>query len=135
MLTVAICMLYYGIAVWIYQLIGWFSDGVWTPYPIRKTWEAIAGQPTVDSPDLGPTIDFLLDLPLGRTLVLIAIAIILARFASVILEEVSQRWERRRWVLDQCKRVGLYPWVVPEIMEELKKEQGASKGRFEKKIR
>ena len=135
MTTFALCLIYYGLAVWAFQLIGWFSDGVWTPYPIREAWEAFVGPPSYDSPELSPPVEAFLNLPLGLSLTLTGLFIISTRFTSLIFEVAWAQWERRRWILEQCKKVGLYPWVVPEIIEELKREKDPNRGKFEKRIR
>lgn len=129
MFTFAICLIYYGIAVWLYQLIGWFRYGKWSPYPIRKAWEAFVGHSTVQSDLLSTIADGILDLPLGLTLVLLGLFVISTRFSSIALEAIRERWERRRWILEQCKKMGLFPWVVPEILEELEKDDGPGKGK------
>ncbi len=49
MITVGICLIYYGVALWGYQLYGWFADGEWNPYPVMAAWKALFGRPEISS--------------------------------------------------------------------------------------
>ena len=65
MITICICLIYYGIALWLYQVYGWVSAGEWAPYPVLTAWPALFGSPAYK---LGPVAWWLLELPLSLVL-------------------------------------------------------------------
>ena len=90
MITFGICLIYYGIALCLYQTNGLLLRGVWTPFPVSRAWEPFFGMPTPDSPALAWLVDWLLAWPLSLALIVVGL--------SILGLVASARWaaERRR---------------------------------------
>ncbi len=119
MITVAICLIYYGIAVWLYQMYLWVLDGRWVSIPVLAVWKVVFGSPATDRSMLGTLARWVLDWPLSLTLMVLGVSIISA--ALIIRQGVRARrlQLRRKWVAEQCEQSGYTPWDVPKVLAEL----------------
>ena len=88
MITVAICLIYYGIAVWLYQMYLWVLDGRWVSIPVSAVWKVVFGSPATDRSMLGTLARWVLDWPLSLTLIVLGVGIISA--ALIIRRELGR---------------------------------------------
>ena len=119
MITFGICLIYYGIALFLYQTNTWMVEGVWRPFPVSRAWEAFFGSANPDTPVVAWFVNWFLSWPLSLTLILSGLSILglvwLVRWA------VRRRRAhlRRKWLLEQCRVTGYMPWNIPHVLESL----------------
>ena len=119
MITFGICLIYYGIALFLYQTNSWLVEGVWKPFPVRRAWEAFLGNPRPDTPIVAWLVDWFLSWPLSLTLILTGLSI-LGLVALVRWAARRRRAQlRRKWLLEQCEVTGYKPWNIPNVLEAL----------------
>lgn len=131
MMTFGVCLIYYGIALLLYQINGWLTEGHWTPFPVMRAWEAAFGAPTVESPAMRGIVLWLLDWPLSLSLLLSGATLVGLVFAARRLRAARGRRLRRRWISEQCARLGYPPWNLPKVLNELDEEILAERARRE----
>ena len=119
MITVAICLIYYGIAVWLYQMHIWLTWGQWQPMPVLVAWRAAFGTPTLDHSALGAMAQWLLAWPLSLALLVGGLGLLGAVLGERRLREVRRRQRRRQWIAEQCQQAGYTPWTVPKVLAEM----------------
>ncbi|MFQ5773125.1 MAG: hypothetical protein ACE5GS_01265 [Kiloniellaceae bacterium] len=122
MITFGICLIYYGIALFLYQVNGWLTEGRWVPFPVVRAWEAFFGGSAAVPPALKPIVGWLLDWPLSLALLVSGLGILATVFAYRRLRELRRDQMRRKWLEEQCKTLGYYPWDVPRVLKELDQE-------------
>lgn len=122
MITFGICLIYYGIALLVYQLNGWATEGYWTPFPVLRAWEAFFGPVSIESPFLRQVAHGLLQLPLSLTLLGAGFGTLAIVFGYRRWAETRRRQLRRKWIEEQCKTFGYTPWDVPKLLKELDDE-------------
>ncbi len=128
MITIAVCLIYYGIAVWLYQMFLWVSDGQWVSIPVLAAWRALFGTPATDHSVLGMLARWFLDWPLSLTLLVLGVGIISA-VLSLRQGSRARRFQRRRkWVAEQCEQAGYTPWEVPKVLANLEAPPPAKHG-------
>ena len=64
MITFCICLIYYGVALFVYQVHGWLNAGIWTPFPVRRVWEGFFGSPQPTATPVDALVDWLLAWPM-----------------------------------------------------------------------
>ena len=119
MITIGICLIYYGIAVWLYQVYGWVSTGEWAPYPVLAAWQALFGAPAYK---LGPVMWWLLELPLSLVLPATGFGIIGLVFGLRRIGRARRGQLRRKWVAEQCKVTGRHAWAIPELVAKIERD-------------
>jgi len=122
MITFGVCLIYYGLALLIYQVNGWVTDGRWIAFPIARAWEAFLGTPSFASPVVRGAVHWLLSWPLSLALLLIGVTILCAVFGLRRLGEMRRRRQRRRWVEEQCAALGYQPWDLPKLLSEIERD-------------
>ena len=127
MITFGICLIYYGIALFLYQVHGWLFDGVWTPFPVRRAWEGFFGSPRLLAEPFETLVTWLLAWPLSLALLLGGFAVLGAAFAVKRAMERRRDRIRRKWILEQCDAAGYQPWAVPKVLRELDDRMQAEK--------
>ncbi len=123
MITIGICLIYYGVALWIYQVYGWVSAGEWAPYPVLVAWQALFGTPAYT---LGPVVWWLLGLPLSLVLPATGLGIIGLVFGLRRIGRARRGHLRRKWVAAQCKKIGRHAWAVPELVANFERDSKGS---------
>lgn len=116
MITLAICLIYYGLALFLYQANGWLVEGRWTPFPVRRAWEAYLGAPSVETPFLRLASDWLLSWPLSMTLALVGSLLLVLVFTTRHLRGVRRDQLRRRWLAEQVSAAGYQSWAMPKVL-------------------
>ncbi len=133
MITVGLCFIYYGVALWGYQLYGWFADGEWNAYQVMAAWRALFGRPDLSWPIAGPIMEWLMSWPLS--LALIVLGCMILGTVTGIRQYARGRLRRLRckWVAEQASAAGYQPWTVSRAVDDFKKEvldrEGKGKGR------
>jgi len=122
MITFGICLIYYGIALFLYQLNGWLTEGRWTPFPVQRAWEAFFGAPSISSPQLRGVVEWMLGWPLSLTFLVGGIGALAAVFACRRVRQIRRDRMRQRWLAEECAALGYQPWAVPKVLRELDKE-------------
>ena len=118
MITFGICLLYYGIALFLYQVHGWLTYGVWVPFPVARLWEGffgVAGNGTA----FEGLLNWLLSWPARLALLRMGLAILTSVFLSRRAAELHRDKVRRKWILEQCAALGYKPWAIPKVLREL----------------
>ncbi len=119
MITFGICLIYYGIALFLYQLYGWLSVGVWIPFPVRRGWEGFFGSHHVTGGFFNGLVDWLLTWPLSLALLLAGLSILALVYVIKRAFQLRRDKVRRKWILEQCAAVGYRPWALPRVLREL----------------
>jgi len=134
MITVAICLIYYGIAVWLYQVHIWLTQGQWQPMPVSAAWRVAFGMPTSNHSALTALAQWFLTWPLSLALLLAGLGLLGAVLGLRRLREVRNHQRRRRWIAEQCQQAGYTPWTVPKVLAEMDRrgpeEKAGDKRRF-----
>ncbi len=122
MITVGICLIYYGVALWGYQLYGWFADGEWNSYAVMAAWTALFGRPDLSWPIAGPAMEWLMSWPLSLALTVLGCAIL--GTVTGVRQHARERLRRLRckWVAEQASAAGYQPWTISQTVDEFEKE-------------
>jgi hypothetical protein len=79
---IGLLIIFYGIGVFGYQVIGWLRDGFWTPFELRTEWEwlwAVVGmrapQPQFSWLGIQKIVSWLLQAPLSLAIIIQGIAV------------------------------------------------------------
>lgn len=134
MITIAVCLIYYGIAVWLYQMYLWVSDGQWVSIPVLTAWKAVFGTPATDHSVLGILTRWFLDWPLSLTLLALGVAIISAALGLRQGSQARRLQLRRKWAAEQCEQAGYTPWEVPKVLAELEAPPTAGRGARKQRV-
>ncbi len=119
MITIAICLVYYGIAVWLYQVHLWISGGNWVSIPVSVAWRAVFAMPTPDQSILGILARWSLNMPLSLTLLVVGAGTLAAIAGLRRAGETRRHQLRRQWISEQCEQAGYTPWNVPKVLADL----------------
>ena len=76
MITLGLCLIYYGVALFGYQLYGWFAQDAWNSYSVLSAWIIIFGRPDLSFPVIGPAIAWFMEGPLSLTLITIGLGLL-----------------------------------------------------------
>jgi len=119
MITIAICLIYYGIAVWLYQVHLWYSNGHWVSIPVLVAWREGFGTPTTSHTFLGELFTWFLNWPLSLALLTLGIGILSTILGLRRLYAARRRIMRQKWIAEQCAQAGYQPWTVPKVLADL----------------
>jgi hypothetical protein len=134
MITLGICLIYYGIALFLYQIYGWLSAGVWTPFPVSRAWEGFFGSPRLATPVFDTLANWFLTWPLGLALLIGGLSMLGAAFGFRRVMELRRNRLRLKWILEQCNAAGYKPWAVPKVIRELDDRISTEKTLHKKRI-
>jgi|GEM_PF-2173627 len=123
MITLGICFLYYAVALFGYQIYLWISEGHWTAFPISRGWHALFGTPHFEWAFLDGLVQGLLALPLALSFLVGGLTMLGSVFAARHFTVLYKKRLRRRWVLQQCGKLGFYPWSIPAVLSKLDDEE------------
>ena len=119
MITIGICLIYYGLALWLYQLHLWLSNDRWQAFPVSRAWQAFFGTPQLGHSPLDAVGRWLLDWPLSLVLILTGLSILGTVLACRRAAEGRRHRLRRKWIAEQCAKTGYRPWNMPRVLAEL----------------
>ncbi len=122
MITVGLCFIYYGVALWGYQLYGWFANGEWNPYPVMAAWKALFGRPDLSWPIVGPVMEWFMNWPLSLALIVLGCAILGTVTGVRQYARARLRRLRCKWVAEQASAAGYQPWTVSRAVDDFEKE-------------
>ena len=125
MITFGICLIYYGIALFLFQVHGLLFRGVWTPYPVERIWEGLFGATRVRAAD--GLVDWMMSLPASFTLLASGLSVLGAVYLCRRAAEVRRKQLRRKWIVEQCATHGYQPWAVPKVLQDLDERMQAEK--------
>lgn len=127
MITFGICLIYYSIALFLYQVYGWLNDGIWTPFAVRRAWVEFFGAPGPVAAPFDAVIEWFFAWPLSLALLSAGCCILCAVFGIKRVMVWRRDRLRRDWILKQCDVAGYQPWTVPKVMQELDDRMQAEK--------
>lgn len=116
MITLGICLIYYGLALFLYQVNGWLTDGRWTPFPVSRAWEAFFGAPLVESSLLRFIGEWFLSWPLSIALALTGCLLVALVFATRTVHGLRRDQLRQRWLAEQAVAAGYPAWTMPKVL-------------------
>jgi uncharacterized membrane protein len=122
MITIGLCLIYYGVALFGYQLYGWFAEGAWTSYTVLAAWISFFGRPDLSLPVLGPAIAWFTEWPLS--LALISLGITLLCCVTGFRQHARLRLVRLRakWLAENAIAAGYEPWTIKSAVREFRKD-------------
>ena len=122
MITVGLCLIYYGVALFGYQLYGWFAEGAWTSYTVLAAWISFFGRPDLSLPVLGPAIAWFTEWPLS--LALISLGITLLCCVTGFRQHARLRLVRLRakWLAENAIAAGYEPWTIKSAVRAFRKD-------------
>ena len=121
MITIGICLIYFGAALWFYQVYWWLTEDQWRSSSVLTAWRHFSAPPSPDSAMLGVVVDWFMDWPLSVALLCAGAMFLGMVFGSRKAAKIWRRRLRRKWILDQCETFGHQKWAVPKILTELEK--------------
>jgi uncharacterized membrane protein len=122
MITIGLCLIYYGVALFGYQLYGWFAEGAWTSYTVLTAWISFFGRPDLSLPVLGPAIAWFTEWPLS--LALISLGLTLLCCVTGFRQHARLRLVRLRakWLAENAIAAGYEPWTIKSAVREFRKD-------------
>jgi hypothetical protein len=122
MITLSLCLIYYGVALIGYQLYGWFADDAWNSYSVLTAWINLFGRPDFSFPVIGPATAWFMEWPLS--LVLITFGLTLLCTVAGFREHARRRLVRLRakWFAESASAAGYQPWTITGAVREFRKD-------------
>ncbi len=131
MITIGLCLIYYGVALFGYQLYGWFAEDAWSSYSVLAAWISFFGRPDLSFPVIGPAIAWFLEWPLS--LALISLGLTLLCSVTGFRQHARRRMVRLRakWFAENASAAGYQPWTIKGAVRGFRKEvlEREAKGR------
>ena len=125
MITFGICLIYYGIALFLFQVHGLLFRGVWTPYPVERVWEGLFGVTRVRASE--GLVDWMMSVPASLALLATGLSVLGLVYLSRRVAELRRTHLRRKWMVEQCATLGYQPWAVPKVLQDLDERMQAEK--------
>ncbi len=122
MITLGLCLIYYGVALFGYQLYGWFSEDQWSAYTVLAAWISFFGRPDLDVPIVGPAIAWFMEWPLSVALIALG-GSILASMAG-FRQHTRLRLVRLRakWFAENAEAADYKPWTIGGAVGKFRKD-------------
>ncbi len=131
MITIGLCLIYYGVALFGYQLYGWFAEDAWNSYSVLTAWISFFGRPDLSVPVIGPAIAWFMEWPLS--LLLISMGLTLLCSVTGFRQHTRQRLIRLRskWFAENASAAGYKPWTIKSAVHKFRKDvlEREAKGR------
>ena len=127
MITFGICLIYYGIALFLYQVHGLLFRGVWTPYPVQRIWEGLFGVPHGKVSSLDSLVAWFMAWPASLALLTVGLSLLGSVYLYRRAAELRRKRLRRKWIVKQCATLGYRPWAVPKVLHDLDERMQAEK--------
>ena len=122
MITLSLCLIYYGVALIGYQLYGWFAEDAWNSHTVLTAWVNLFGRPDLSFPVIGPATAWFMEWPLS--LALISFGLTLLCSVTGFREHARRRLVRLRakWFAESAKAAGYQPWTIKGAVREFRKD-------------
>lgn len=122
MITIGLCLIYYGVALFGYQLYGWFAEDAWNSYSILAAWISFFGRPDLSFPVIGPTIAWLMAWPLSLALVFLGLTVLCS--VTGLRQHARLRLVRLRskWFAENASAAGYEPWTIKGAVRAFRKD-------------
>ena len=122
MITIGLCLIYYGVALFGYQLYGWFTAGEWASYTVLAAWISFFGRPDLSYPVFGPAVAWLMEWPLSLALITLGSSIL----ASVTGFRHHGRLRlvrlRSKWLAEQAEAAGYKSWTIGGAVQKFRED-------------
>ncbi len=122
MIAISLCLIYYGVALFGYQLYSWFAEGTWDSYSILAAWISFVGRPDLSYPVIGPAVAWLMEWPLS--LALISVGLTLLCSVAGFRHHARLRLVRLRskWFAESASAAGYEPWTISGAVKNFRKD-------------
>ncbi len=122
MITISLCLIYYGVALFGYQIYGWFAEDTWNSFSILAAWTSFFGRPDLSFPVVGPAIAWLMEWSLS--LVLIFLGLTLLCSVAGFRQHTRRRWFdlRTKWFAENAAAAGYAPWTIKGAVQKFRKD-------------
>ncbi len=122
MITIGLCLIYYGVALFGYQLYGWFTEDAWGSYSVLAAWVSFFGRPDLSFPVVGPAIAWFMEWPLS--LALISLGLTLLCSVTGFRQHARRRLVRLRakWFAENASAAGYQPWTIKGAVHAFRKD-------------
>ena len=122
MITIGLCLIYYGVALFGYQLYGWFAEDAWNSYSILAAWISFFGRPDLSFPVIGPTIAWLMAWPLSLALIFLGLTVLCS--VTGFRQHTRLRLVRLRskWFAENASAAGYEPWTIKGAVRAFRKD-------------
>ena len=122
MITLGLCLIYYGVALFGYQLYGWFAQDAWNSHSVQSAWIKLFGRPDLSAPVIGPAIAWLMEGPLSLTLITFGLGLLCC--VAGFREHARRRLIRLRakWFAESALAAGYQPWTIQGAVREFRRD-------------
>ncbi len=122
MITIGLCLIYYGVALFGYQLYGWFAEGEWSSFTVLAAWISFFGRPDLSYPVIGPTLAWLMEWSLS--LALISLGLMLLCSVAAFRQHARLRLVRLRskWFAESASAAGYEAWTIEGAVGKFRKD-------------
>ncbi len=122
MITIGLCLIYYGVALFGYQLYGWLAEDTWGSYSVLAAWISFVGRPDLSFPVVGPTIAWFMEWPLSLALISLGLALLCS--VAGFREHARRRIVRLRakWFAENASAAGYEPWTIKGAVRAFRKD-------------
>ena len=131
MITLGLCLIYYGVALIGYQLYGWLTEETWNSLSVLGAWINLFERPDLSFPVIGPATAWFMEWPLS--LVLIVLGLTLLCSVAGFREHARRRLIRLRakWFAESAQAAGYEPWTIKGAVRDFRKDvlEREAKGR------
>ncbi len=131
MITLSLCLIYYGVALFGYQLYGWFAEDSWNSYSVLAALISFFGRPDLSYPVIGPAIAWFMEWPLS--LVLISMGLALLGSVAGFRQHARRRLAglRAKWFAENAAAAGYESWTIQGAVGKFRKDviDRVAKGR------
>ncbi len=131
MITIGLCLIYYGVALFGYQLYGWFTEDVWNSYSVLAAWISFFGRPDLSFPVVGPAFAWFMAWPLSLALIFLGLTMLCS--VTGFRQHARRRLVRLRakWFAENASAAGYAPWTIKGAVRGFRKDvlEREAKGR------
>ncbi len=122
MITIGLCLIYYGVALFGYQLYGWFAEGEWNSFSVLAAWISFFGRPDLSLPIIGPAIAWLMEWPLSLALIVQGLTVLCT--VAGVRRRARRRLVRLRskWFAESASAAGYKAWTIEGAVKKFRKE-------------
>ncbi len=122
MITVGLCLIYYAVAVFGYQLYGWFTGNVWNSYSVLAVWGNLFERSDLSSPVIGPIVAWFMGWPLSLALIALGLTILCSITALRQHARLRLARLRSKWYAENALAAGYKPWTIEKAAEDFRRD-------------